>query len=148
MEFNILQIAILFFVVMESANVIILYFFPNSKYGNGVCVFNGWDKSKEDKNTYLFVKYLVNWVAGVKLIFIVLLLVIMIIGSVQMQIAGVAVMILSIGSYWFGLHPIICKLDKAGEITPKGYSKVLGMMIAGFMVIFTIALILHLTLGI
>lgn len=115
MEWNILQIAIMVFVLMESANVIILYFIPNTKYGNGVSVFNGWEKSKEDTNTYLFVRYLVNWVAGVKLIFIVLLLAIMIIGSVQMQIAGVGVMILSIGSYWFGLHPIICKLDKAGD---------------------------------
>ena len=52
-------------------------------------------------------------------------------------------MILSIATYFWRLHPIIKKLDAMGGITPKGYSKALGWMIAGFMIMFTLALALH-----
>lgn len=55
-------------------------------------------------------------------------------------------MILSISTYFWKLHPIIKKLDKNGKITPKGYSKVLGYMIGGFLCMFSLALILHFVL--
>ena len=87
--------------------------------------------------------YLVNWVAGVKLIFIFLLAVILVTGTEAVRIGAVVSMILSIATYFWRLHPTIKKLDAMGCITPKGYSKALGWMIAGFMVMFTLALILH-----
>ena len=140
---NILDIAITLFIILESANVYILYFAPSSKYGNGVAVFNEWEKSKQDINTHLFSRYMINWVAGTKLIFIVLLLVILLTGGETTKLYAVFAMILSIATYFWKLHPIIKELDDNGEITPKGYSKVLGYMIAGFLAMFSVALIVY-----
>lgn len=139
---NILSIAIILFIVLELSNVIILYFKPDSKLGNGVAVFDGWEKSKSDPELHSFIKYLVYWVAGTKLIFIVLLIVILLTGSETTKLLSVVALIISIGSYYWRLHPIIKGLDKKGEITPKGYSKTLGIMIGTFMIVFFVALIL------
>lgn len=139
---DILSIAILIFILMESANVIILYFWPDSQLGNGVGVFNAFHHS-ENEEQKLFNSYLVNWVAGVKLIFIFLLAVILAAGTEPIRVWAVVAMILSIATYFWRLHPIIKKLDAMGCITPKGYSKALGWMITGFMVMFTLALAGH-----
>lgn len=139
---DILSIAILIFIIMESANVAILYFWPGSQIGNGVGVFNAFHNSESEEQK-LFASYLVNWVAGVKLIFIFLLAVILVTATEAVRIGAVVAMILSIATYFWRLHPTIKKLDAMGCITPKGYSKALGWMIAGFMVMFTLALILH-----
>ena len=139
---SILSVAILIFIMMESANVAILYFWPGSQLGNGVGVFNAFHNSETEEQK-LFSSYLVNWVAGVKLIFIFLLAVILAIGTETVQMWAVVAMILSIATYFWRLHPIIKKLDAMGGITPKGYSKALGWMIAGFMIMFTVALALH-----
>lgn len=77
---SILSIAILIFIIMESANVAILYLWPGSQLGNGVGVFNAFYKSESEEQK-LFANYLINWVAGVKLIFIFLLAVILVIGT-------------------------------------------------------------------
>ena len=139
----ILNVAITVFVIMETANILILYFAPDSKLGNGVAVFNPWFKAKEYKSSELFARYMTNWVAGTKLIFIVLLLVILFVGNETTKLFGVFAMILSIATYYFRLHPIIKKLDTMGEITPKGYSKALFYMITGFMLMFSIAVIIY-----
>lgn len=144
---DILSIAILIFIVMESANVAILYFWPGSRLGNGVGVFNAFHNTDTEEQR-LFAFYLVNWVAGVKLIFIFLLAVILVIGSELVRMWAVVAMILSIATYFWRLHPTIKKLDAMGCISPKGYSKVLGGMISGFMVMFTVALVIYLfTMG-
>ncbi|WP_409968743.1 hypothetical protein RFF05_01885 [Bengtsoniella intestinalis] len=121
----------------------ILYFFPDSKLGNGVAVFNPWFHAKKDPHFALFVSYLVNWVAGCKLIFIVLLTVILALGNQATKIGAVAVMILSIATYFWRLHPIIKALDNRGEVTPKGYSKTLFTMIIGFITLFSSALLVY-----
>lgn len=139
---DILSIAILIFIIMESANVAILYFFPGSRLGNGVGVFNAFHNS-ESEELKLFSSYLVNWVAGVKLIFIFLLAVILAMGTEQVKVWAVVAMILSIATYFWRLHPTIRKLDAMGCITPKGYSKALGWMIAGFLILFALALLVH-----
>lgn len=139
---DILSIAILIFIIMESANVAILYFWPGSQLGNGMGVFNAFH-NRESEEQKLFTSYLVNWVAGVKLIFIFLLAVILVIGTEQVKLWAVVAMILSIATYFWRLHPTIKKLDAIGCITPKGYSKALGWIIIGFMLMFTAALIVH-----
>lgn len=139
---NLLSIAILIFIIMESANVAILYFWPGSQLCNGVGVFNAFHNSESEEQR-LFTFYLINWVAGVKLIFIFLLAVILVIGTEQVKPWAVVAMILSIATYFWRLHPTIKKLDAMGCITPKGYSKALGWMITGFMLMFTAALIAH-----
>jgi len=115
---------------MEFSNVLILYFKPNSKLGNGVAVFDSWKEVKKDKSLDLFAHYMVYWVAGVKLIFIFLLIVILLTGTELTKLCAVIVMIISIATYFWKLHPIIKKLDKINKITPKGYSKTLGIMIS------------------
>lgn len=142
---DILSIAILIFIIMESANVAILYFWPGSRLGNGVAVFNAYFHPGSEEQR-LFTSYLVNWVAGVKLIFIFLLAVILAIGTEQIKLWAVVAMILSIATYFWRLHPAIKKLDAMGCITPKGYSKALGWMISGFLIMFTLALVVHLLL--
>lgn len=138
-----LDISILIFLVLETANVCILYFAPDSSRGNGIAVFNYWESSKSDENGHLFARYMTNWVAGTKLIFILLLLIVLVTASDLTKVFSVAVVIISIATYYWRLHPIIKLLDQRGQITPSGYSKVLGKMIAGFIVMFSIALLTH-----
>lgn len=140
---NILDIAIIIFVVMETANICILYFAPDSRLGNGVAVFNTWHNSKNDEDTHLFARYMAYWVAGAKLIFIVLLLVILFTGSELTKVFGVGAMILSIATYFWKLHPIMKALDAKGMITPQGYSRALFWMISGFLIMFSGALLLY-----
>lgn len=141
---DILSISIIIFCVMELGNVLILYFMPDSKLGNGVAVFDSWRDVKKDESLDLFPHYMAYWVAGVKLIFIFLLMVVLFTGTEVTKMWAVIAMILSIATYFWKLHPIIKKLDRMNKITPKGYSKILGFMIIGFLLMFTIALIIYL----
>ena len=65
---SILSIAILILLSWNRQMFTILYFWPSSRIGNGVGVFNAFHNS-ENEEQKLFSSYLVNWVAGVKLIF-------------------------------------------------------------------------------
>lgn len=141
---DILSISIIIFCVMELGNVLILYFMPDSKLGNGVAVFDSWRDVKKDNALDLFAHYMAYWVAGVKLIFIFLLVVVLFTGTEQTKMWAVIAMILSIATYFWKLHPMIKKLDKMGKISPKGYSKTLGLMISGFLIMFTVALVIYL----
>jgi hypothetical protein len=138
---DIISIAIIAFGILETLNVVILYFAPGfTKGGNGVAVFNAWEKSKSDPELHAFVSYLVNWVAGTKLIFLALLGVIVVLGSPVIRLAAVAALVFSIATFYWRLFPIIRRMDKSGWITPAGYSKTLGWMIAGFLGVFVAAL--------
>lgn len=116
---------------------------PDSRLGNGVAVFDSWNDVKEDKALNLFSHYIAYWVAGVKLIFIFLLIVVLLTGTEITRVWAVVAMILSIATYFWRLHPIIKELDKMGKITPKGYSKTLGLMIMGFLIMFSLSLIIY-----
>ncbi len=137
---NIITIVIIGFLVLEATNVATLYFFPESKYANGVGVFKAWEKSKSDPEIHNFVKYLVNWVAGTKLIFILLLIVILYEADNQtLTFTGIA-LVISIASFFWRLFPLIRKMDREGQINPKNYSASLGWMILGFILIFLTAI--------
>lgn len=139
---NLIQLAILGFILLEAANVIALYFFPDSKLANSVGIFRAWEKSKADPEIHDFVRYLVNWVAGTKLIFILLLLFILIkTDAAAMPYAGAA-LVISIASFFWRLFPLIRKMDRDGQIDPPQYSKVLGWMISAFILIFLAAILL------
>lgn len=138
---NILQIGILVFIIIETLNIIILYFNPEFKFGNGVGVFNAYHKSKEDKLMHEFVGYLINWVAGAKLIFIMIGIVVVIYGNYNTQLFTVVALILSILSFYFKLFPTIRRMDKENNITPVGYSKTLNYMILSFLIGFSIILV-------
>lgn len=141
---TILDLSIIAFVLMELSNVFILYFKPHFKYGNGIAVFDSYKTAEKNKAMHLFVTYLKNWVANVKLIFIVLLLVIVSFGDETIKIYSLIVLIASIFVYYISLHPYIKELDRMGKISPKGYSKTLFWTIAAFIGMFTAALIIYL----
>lgn len=143
---NLISIAILIFAFLEVLNVIILYFAPQSNKGNGMAAFKAYEKSKEIPEVHALVKYLVNWVAGTKLIFIALLLVIVIRADENTQAISLIALILSIATFFWRLYPLIKQMDKQNEIEPKGYSKTLALMIAVFIFVFIVALVLSIFL--
>lgn len=120
---NILQIGILVFAVIESLNVLMLYRSPGMKMGNALGVFKAWDRAQEDEQMKSFVHYMASWVAGAKLIFILVGIVIIIWGNMETQLATCAALVISIASFFWRLYPAISKMDKKGQIDPKGYSK-------------------------
>ena len=136
---NILRAVTIGFLLLETANVITLYFFPDSKYANGVGVFKAWEESKKDPGIHRFVQYLVNWVAGTKLIFILLLVVILLTAEANnLPLMGL-VMVVSMASFFWRLFPLIRKMDQKQEITPQNYSLHLGWMISVMIGLFLIA---------
>lgn len=139
---NILEIGISVFVFIEFLNIMMLYFMPESKMGNGVGVFNDYLELKENKDVNDFVGYLINWVAGAKLIFIMVGIVVVIFGNYNTQLFTVVALIISILSFYWRLFPTIKKLDEAGKINPKGYYKTLNYMILAFVIGFSIILVI------
>ena len=132
------------FAIIEVGNVMMLYFLPGSRMGNGVGVFNAWEAYKKVDNVHELMMYLVYWVAGAKLIFIMMAVVVIVWGDFWVQMFTVVALIISIASFFWRLFPMIRRLDKKGEITPKGYSKTLAMMIAAFIIGFCAVLIVAL----
>ncbi|MGL4677722.1 MAG: hypothetical protein ACRCWI_08700 [Brevinema sp.] len=137
----IINSALSIFITLELANITILYFFPNLNKGNSIAVFRAWEESKKHENLHLFIQYLVYWIAGTKLIFIVLLLIILFFGTPLLKVYTIAGLILSIGSFYWKMFPIIKRLDKNQQLIPCGYSKTLALTIACFLGMFLGALL-------
>jgi hypothetical protein len=139
---NLITIVTIAFLILEATNVIALYFFPGSKYANSVGVFKAWEKSKQDPEMHNFVKYLVNWVAGTKLIFILLLIVILYTADEKTLVFTGAALIIAIASFFWRLFPLVRRMDRDDQIEPKNYSAVLGWMILAFILAFLAATII------
>jgi hypothetical protein len=103
---------------------------------NAVGVFSAWEKSKQDADIHDFVKYLVYWVAGAKLIFLLLLTVILLFGNLDIQRLSLLAVSLATLSFFWRLFPLIKKMDQSGQIEPKNYSRVLGVMILTMIILF------------
>jgi hypothetical protein len=140
----VLSIVLMAFLVLELFNVLMLYLSPGTRRGNGMGVFNAYEKSKEDPEVHALVSYLINWVAGTKLIFIVLLIGIVITGNLATKFFSVIALIFSILTFFSRLYPTIRGMDEAGQITPKGYSRTLGIMIVSFVGVFAAAVVVFL----
>ncbi len=132
----ILNIVLATFIVLETFNLFVLYLKPSLKKANGIGVFNAWNKSKKDPEIHNLIKYLVYWVAGTKLIIVSLLLVILIWAEPTLKIISVAVLALTITSFYWKMFPIIKKMDNDGGIAPVGYHKTLSLII----IVITLAL--------
>ena len=139
---NMISVVIIGFIILETTNVIALYFFPGSKYANSVGVFKAWEKSRQVPEIHDFVKYLVNWVAGTKLIFLLLLIVILFTADVQGLFYTSVALVISISSFFWRLFPLIRKMDREDQIEPKNYSAILGLMISAFVLVFLAALLI------
>ena len=142
---NPIRIVTIAFLILEATNVLALYFFPGSKYANSVGVFKAWEKSKADPELHNFVKYLVNWVAGTKLIFILLLIVILFTADDQTLVFSSTALIIAIASFFWRLFPLIRRMDRDDQINPKNYSAVLGWMILAFILAFLAATIISIS---
>jgi hypothetical protein len=136
------KVVILAFLLLEFSNVLALYFAPGSKYANAVGVFFAWEKSKQDPEIHDFVRYLVYWVAGAKLIFLFLLGVIILFGNSDLQRISLVVLCIATLSFYWRLFPLIRRMDRNGQIDPKNYSIVIGVMISVFIVFFALAAII------
>lgn len=136
-----LIVLVAIFLVLEAANVLALYFAPGSERFNAVGVFAGWARSQEDPDLAPFVRYLVNWVAGTKVIFIALWLAILLVGNPETGFWASVVMVPAIATFYWRLFPIARALDQAGQVRPSGYSRVLGWMIAGMLAAFVVAIV-------
>ena len=137
-----IKIAIFAFILLESSNVIALYFAPGSRYANAVGVFTAWEKSKQYPEIHDFVKYLVYWVGGTKLIFLLLLAVIIISADINTQQMSLIALSIATLSFFWRLFPLIRKMDRNGQVEPKNYSIVLGIMIFVFIIVFVVAAII------
>jgi hypothetical protein len=133
---NVLTIVIIGFLILEAINVATLYFFPGSKLANGVGVFKAWEESKQYPDIHNFVQYLVNWVAGAKLIFIFLLIVVLYFGDENTLIFTAVALFASVMSFYWRLYPLIRKMDRESQIEPNNYSIGLAIMILGFVIVF------------
>ena len=139
---NIIYFVIIAFLLLESTNIAALYFFPDSKLANSVGVFKAWEKSKDDPEIHNFVKYLVNWVAGTKLIFILLLVVILLTGDDQTLLLTGLALTISIAVFFWRLFPLVRQMDRDDQIDPKNYSSVLGWMILGMILVISAGVLL------
>ncbi|MFX1369790.1 MAG: hypothetical protein ACFFAY_14435 [Promethearchaeota archaeon] len=140
---SLLLIVAIVFALMEFSNVLFLYFRPGSTRANSVGVFNAFEKSKQDSEIHNFIKYLVNWVAGTKLIFLSLLTVIIAFGGPVVQFFGIIALVISISTFYWRLYPIMRTMDGEDQITPKNYSRTVAAMILVMIIIFSLALILQ-----
>lgn len=134
------------FALLETLNIVLLYGMPGSKMGNAVGVFRAYRKAQQDPEVAALVSYLVKWVAGTKLIFVALIVVIIASAGPQTQLSAAIALVVTIASFYLGLYPILRRMDMRNELEPRGYSRKLGLMIGGIMVAFTAAVVVHLAL--
>lgn len=128
-------IALSIFVILEIANVSILYFAPDTTKANGMGIFKAW-KDNDHPDLLHYMRY---WVAGTKLIFLGLLIVILIFGDQTLQFYSLIVTVIAISSFYYKMYPLIRKMDKENQLIIQGYSATLGKMIAAFIIVLSIA---------
>lgn len=136
---TLLDIALIIFVVLETLNVWLLYKMPGLTRGNAVGVFKAFGKTREDPGVAAFVDYLICWVAGTKLIFIVLIIGVLIAGSPEIKVYSGIALVFSIMTFYSRLYPALKRMDNDGQLDPKGYSRTLAIMIGGFILVFAVA---------
>ncbi len=100
------------FILTESLNILELYFDPDRDVFHGVSFFKGWNASKENDECHLLLNYFVNWVAGVKLI-VVLLLAVLVFTASDLTLIYVAIaLVIAIASFYWRMWPILKQMDK------------------------------------
>ena len=130
---TITKIVILIFIALETSNVLMLYFAPGSKNANAVGVFTAWEKSKEYPEIHDFIKYLVNWVAGTKLIFLLLLAVIVIFADIETQHMSLLALAIATLSFYWRLFPLIRKMESGVDVILDKWDLKEGHDVVAFM---------------
>ena len=142
-KMNAIHIGLLVFVIIETLNMLELYFMQDNCVSNDICLFSGWEKSKADQEVHGLIRYLLNWLAGMKMIVIGLVLVLIFTAPELTLILAAISMVITIGSFYWRMYPIICKADADGQIKPKGRSRMLGMMVAGLQLSFIVTILIE-----
>jgi hypothetical protein len=106
-----------------------------------VGVFTAWEQSKRDPALHAFIQYLVNWVAGVKLIFLALLGLIVVVGDAELQRLSLLALAATTATFYWRLFPLVRRMARRGEVEPGKYATLLGMMILAFIAAFVAAAI-------
>lgn len=141
---NILQVVISVFLFLEVLNIIVLYRKPGTKMGNGVGIFKDYEEINKNQEHYQLVKYLTNWVANAKFIFVALGITIVIFGNEIVQLHAALALIFSTLMFYFTLYPILKRLDDQGMLDPKGYSQTLAYTILSFIITLIFGVIIYL----
>ena len=128
---NAIQVTLLVFVMIETLNMLELYFLQDKPMFNGVGIFSGWERSKADPEVHALVRYLVNWLAGVKMIVIGLVLVLIFMVPESTTLLGAIVLVVTVSSFHWRLYPLLRAADVTGQVTPRGHAKRLSIMVAG-----------------
>ncbi len=126
-----LQVTLLVFALTESLSILELYFMQDRCMFNGVAMFSGWEISKEVPEVHGMVCYLVNWVAGMKLIVVGLLVVLALTAPTQTLLLVGLALFLAVASFFWRMFPLANKFDQFGFIRPKGRARTMGLMVAG-----------------
>ena len=129
------------FLLVEVANIWALYFNTGSHRFNAIGVFAGWEGSKEHPEVHDLVRYLAYWVAGVKLIFILVMAAVLIFGDDRMRVVATGALALATVSYFWRLGPLIRSIDRSSQLTVPGYSRVLDVMVAGLLAGLVVAVV-------
>ena len=141
---DVVSVVLVAFGTLELLNVLTLYLAPGSRRGNALGVFRAYERSKRDPEVHALVRYLTDWVAGTKLIFVVLLIGIVLTGTPETKVFSAIALIFSILTFYSRLYPAITRMDRDGQIEPRGYSRTLATMIASFVVVFGVAVVVYL----
>ena len=104
-------------------------------------VFSAWEKSKHYPEIHDLVRYLVYWVAGAKLIFLLLLGLIVAFADLSLQRLSLVALALATLTFFWRLFPLARKMDREGQLQPQKYSLVLGGLIMALIILFTLAAI-------
>jgi hypothetical protein len=142
-----LTIAMIAFLLLEISNVFVLFFKPDSRQVHGMGMFPAWEKSKTDPDIHNLMKYLATWVAGSKLILIALLIVILVWGDRQLVIIAGFALAFSMLPFYFGLFPVMKKIDQNSQVDPKGFSMRLGFTITVLILALLIGSVLAVLVG-
>jgi hypothetical protein len=136
-----IQVTLLVIMAVEILSVMELYFMQDRCIFNGVAMFKVCEVARKDPDLFGLVRYLVNWVAGIKLIVIGLVAVIVFTAPEQTILLAAISMVFTIASFFWRMFPMSRFFDEMGQIEPKGRSKMLGAMVVGLEV-FLVASIL------
>ena len=118
------------FIVIETLNILELYFDQDRDVFHGVSFFTGWEKSKENEECNLLLQYFVNWVAGIKLIVVMVLGVLIFMASDQVLIGVAIVLVVAIASFYWRMWPLLVKMNRKGYIIPGNRSTQLMVMLS------------------
>ena len=139
-----IQVTLLVIMTVEVLSVLELYFMQDRCVFNGVAMFKVCAAARKDPELFGLIRYLVNWVAGVKLIGIGLMGVIVFTAPENLLIYAAVAMVLAIASFFWRMFPMSRQFDDAGMIEPQGRSRMLGWMVVGLEVMLVASIGIHL----